>query len=38
MDDTTLKGIVIIAMFSLFGLVSFLLLKHSENAEAQEKR
>ena len=38
MDDTTLKGIVIIAMFSLFGLVSFILLKHSENAEARKRR
>lgn len=36
MDDTTLKGIVIIAMFSLLGLVSFFIMKHSEDAEARK--
>lgn len=36
MDDTTLKGIVIIAMFSLFGLVSLWLFEHSK--EPAEKK
>lgn len=38
MDDTTLKGIVIIVMYSLFGLVSFFIMKHSEDVEARERR
>lgn len=36
MDQTTLTGIVIIAMFSLFGLVSFFIMKHSEDVEARK--
>lgn len=38
MDDTTLKGIVIIAMFTMFGLASLWLFEHSKEPVDKKER